>query len=99
MELWIRVPSKNGLIKIDNVFIKQNNKEMYEILTKRNVTNYHLATYETKERALEVLDEIHERIAILTTMGLMGMDEVNTKVFSKYLKEKSCSVVYQMPIE
>lgn len=64
MELWIRVQTKNGLIKIDSAFIQKNNKEVYEILTIKNGENYHIATYETKERALEVLDEIQKELII-----------------------------------
>lgn len=97
MELWLRVPSRNGLIKVDNVFIKQNNKEMYEILTKMDGTDYHLAMYETKERALEVLDEIEDLLVPkLHHVCDRDLEGNEVKVLGlDYIQ----SIVYQMPEE
>ena len=66
MELWIKSQDKMNLVQIKQISINyQNNKqvianyipEMYE-----NAGEYYelLGTYETKERALEVLDEIQQ---------------------------------------
>ena len=64
MELWIRSQDKKNLVKIRQISINyQNNKqiianympELYE-----NSGGYYelLGTYKTKERAIEILDEI-----------------------------------------
>lgn len=64
MELWVRSQDKMNLVKIRQISLNyQNNKqiianyipELYE-----NSGEYYelLGTYETKERAIEVLDEI-----------------------------------------
>ena len=66
MDLWIRSQDKMNLVQIKQISINyQNNKqvianyipEMYE-----NAGEYYelLGTYETKERALEVLEEIQD---------------------------------------
>lgn len=68
MELWIRSQDKMNLVKIRQISLNyQNNKqiianyipELYE-----NSGEYYelLGTYKTKERALEVLDEIQDRM-------------------------------------
>ena len=66
MDIWIRSQDKMNLVQIKQISINyQNNKqvianyipEMYE-----NAGEYYelLGTYETKERALEVLEEIQD---------------------------------------
>lgn len=68
MNLWVRSQDKMNLVKIRQISLNyQNNKqiianyipELYE-----NSGEYYeiLGTYKTKERALEVLDEIQEYI-------------------------------------
>ena len=73
MELWIRSQDKRILQKVNNIFLDAN----YE--NKRIVTydgdNTELGTYETKERALEVLDEIQK---LLKTAELN--DDINVIV-------------------
>lgn len=70
MYLWIRSQDKMNLVKVRQVGVNyQNNKqiianyipELYE-----NSGEYCelLGTYETKERALEVLDEIQQYISL-----------------------------------
>ena len=59
MDLWIRSQDKRILQKVDNIFLDAN----YE---NKRICNYaddyktELGTYKTKERALEVLDEIQD---------------------------------------
>ena len=56
MELWIRSQDKKKLVKVDELkmeTVKEGNTFIYSHETD-------LGTYETKERALEVLDEIQE---------------------------------------
>lgn len=58
MELWIRSQDRKKLIKVDEVKIetvKEGNTFIYSHATD-------LGTYKTKERALEVLEEINRHI-------------------------------------
>lgn len=68
MDLWIRTQNKKALIKVNELFIVKSYKDYM-------ITNYpmdypnddvngglNLGIYKTKERALEVLDEIQEYI-------------------------------------
>ena len=60
MDLWIRSQDKKKLIKVDEIKIetvKDGNTFIYSHATD-------LGTYETKERALEVLDEIQKYILL-----------------------------------
>ena len=73
MELWVRSQDKMNLVKVRQISVNyQDNKqiianympELYE-----NSGEYYeiLGTYETKERALEVLDEIQNYILLPNT--------------------------------
>lgn len=59
MELWIRSQDKRILQKIDNIYLDAN-------YGNKRICNYvddyktELGTYKTKERAIEVLDEIQD---------------------------------------
>lgn len=108
MELWIRSQLKGSLTKVNDLRIMQLDKDGFRVLIEEDakegwciIANDDpcIGTYKTKERALEVLDEIHNRIATLTAIDLMGVNDTNLKVFNKYLKENPCSVVYEMPKE
>ena len=64
MELWIRSQDKMNLVKIRQISLNYSNKKQiianYTPESYENSGGYYelLGTYETKERALEVLDEI-----------------------------------------
>lgn len=66
MELWIRSQDKKDLVKVNSLWIMDNQIWMevpfYENHKKLGLTlsghNHKLAEYETEERALEVLTEI-----------------------------------------
>ena len=61
MNLWIRSQDGTILIKVDNLLIDDDN---FHIYTHNHINNmqmtYTLGRYKTKERALEVLDEIQK---------------------------------------
>ena len=67
MELWIRSQDSEALTKVNMgvMFWKDvNNRNC--IVNKDNATGYSiLGAYKTKERALEVLDEIQHRLITL----------------------------------
>ena len=82
MELWVRSQDKMNLVKIRQISLNyQNNKqiianyipELYE-----NSGEYCelLGTYETKERALEVLDEIQDELIGSDFMPIEKKEEV-----------------------
>ena len=76
MELWIRTQDRMNLVKINQVSLNyQNNKQIIanyipEIYENSSCYYELLGTYKTKERALEVLDEIEERIMLINTIHI-----------------------------
>ena len=68
MELWIRSQDRMNLVKINQVSLNyQNNKQIianYIPDIYENSSCYYelLGTYKTKERAIEVLDEIQDKM-------------------------------------
>ena len=85
MELWIRSQDKTILTKInEDIYIYDNLDKTSTIRTDK----WQLGTYKTKERALEVLDEISENMRL----SFVYYDEF------KGTLPKPC-VIYQMPEE
>lgn len=72
MELWIRSQDRKDLVKVNSLWIMDNQIWMevpfYENHKKLGLTvsghNHKLAEYKTEERALHVLDEIQNAIYI-----------------------------------
>ena len=61
MDLWIRSQRKERLCKTSNFVIREANKQgYYAIAENRNKNTIEYGIYKTKERALEVLDEIQK---------------------------------------
>ena len=59
MDLWVRSISKRILLKVDNILVVEaENKHC--LYTLSHDEEIELGEYETKERALEVLDEIQK---------------------------------------
>ena len=56
MDLWIRSQDREHLMKTTDIDLSCDDKSVILI------NNYEMAKYKTKERALEVLDEIHNII-------------------------------------
>jgi len=63
MDLWIRSQNKDFLEKCNGVFIAHTDDNIWSIINSITMTKYGM--YKTKERALEVLDEIQSKIATL----------------------------------
>lgn len=105
MELWIRSQDKMNLVKIRQISLNYSNKkqiianyipELYE-----NSGGYYelLGTYKTKERAIEVLDEIEERIMLINTINIVK-DRDSLIAYKNALTEekiKGLGYPYQMP--
>ena len=88
MELWIRSQDKKRLIKSEKIIIVEfTDKTECEIWN----DTVKLGTYKTKERALEVLDEIDEFIDLFNRNGfgnVLSDDGVHPK-----------HTIYHMPKE
>lgn len=113
MELWIRSQDKSSIVKVDNLYVSVGNYICYYVEKGKEVSGTYyrpsgeLGRYETKERALEVLDEIQNILSpkyILDTSSIKpdgDFYEENGVIFQKYnanaeIKELS-TFVYQMP--
>lgn len=95
MELWVRSQDKGSLVKVDNLYVSIGNYICYYVEKGKEVPNTYyrpsgeLGRYATKERALEVLDEIDEFIDLFNRNGfgnVLSDDGVHPK-----------HTIYQMP--
>lgn len=93
MELWIRTQSRNGLYKVDELYISFRD-ERYNCEHVLKYGNVWLGQYKDYERALEVLDEIQKAIQINAGFELYS----NLGNFANEFNEKHNFVpVFQMP--
>ena len=114
MELWVRSQDKMNLVKIRQISLNyRNNKQIianYMPDYFENSGEYYelLGTYKTKERALEVLDEIQEILKPKTIIKFNEKevyDEKENMVIGKLLPYETFDIkqlstyVYEMPIE
>ena len=86
MELWIRSQDRDYLIKVKSLVIEESKFNIYQIFG----DGRYLGTYKTKERALEVLDEIQGKLNIRHCDG-MGAEFI---VLSEIVP-----IIYEMPKE
>lgn len=86
MNLWVRSQDKRILQKVDNIFLDANYEN--KRISTYDGDNTELGTYKTKERAIEVLDEIQE--AKLGNFHYRCPS--NVKVSSK-----EDTIIYEMP--
>ena len=95
MELWIRSQDKMNLVKVRQIGVNyQDNKQIIANYTPELYANsgeYYelLGTYKTKERAIEVLDEIQDELIGSDFMPI----EKNEEVFLTCGSAK----IYEMP--
>ena len=99
MELWIRVQKNKqlnqGLVKVENLILEKYSATEWSIGQSCDT----LAIYKTKERALEVLDEIEERIMLINTINI-AKDTDSLIACKNALTEekiKGLNYPYQMP--
>lgn len=74
MELWIRSQDKRILQKVDNIFLDANYED--KRISTYDGDNVELGTYKTKERAIEVLDEIQDELISSDFMPIEKNEEV-----------------------
>lgn len=72
MELWVRSQDKERLLKIISIFVEYNGDVNPNIHTHSIIGNncVNLGIYNTKERALEVLDEIQNKICPIDLINI-----------------------------
>ena len=99
--MWIRSQDKLCLTKNDAMVIVDNHKNNKKVWSLINVGGfqYNLGTYNSKERALEVLDEIQYKIQCLNDDFYFKVSkETELKKYEGYQKQHK-DIVYQMPEE
>ena len=102
MNLWVRSQDKENLIPIKNPICVYDNKIIYKESASYIIT---IGEYKTKERALEVLDEIYKLLIpkpIISTSNAEQAELLDGTVFIKPMLddiklESDTSYVYQMP--
>ena len=105
MELWIRSQDGKDLVKVNSLWIMDNQIWMevpfYENHKKLGLTvsghNHKLAEYKTKERALEVLDEIQSKLT--PNFKFNGSYREMDLTVKAYLLNTQYGVIYEMPKE
>ena len=92
--MWVRSQDKMNLVKVRQIGVNyQDNKQIIANYTPElyeNSGRYYelLGTYKTKERALEVLDEIQNKINLINLGHDFG---------SPMIDLKNPTYIYQMP--
>ena len=90
MNLWIRTQKKDRLCLTHNFVIREANKNgYYAVAENRNKNTIEYGIYSTKERALEVLDEIQDIIISTSIIPLENNDAITC----------GSAKVYEMPEE
>ena len=100
MDLWIRNQRKERLCKVDNLILFCFTDSWCQI---RDNNGNCLGDYESKERALQILDEI-QSLMKEKRENIYATKEVKTEYYKepiKYFKEmvKLDCIVYEMPKE
>lgn len=91
MDLWIRTQSKEGLVKVNEIWINGTNGNLI------SCQDGQLGLYKSKERALEVLDKIAEFKNSLISITLLKEDD-RAEALHKVLEAEG-SFIFEMPEE
>ena len=95
----MRSQDKRILQKVNNIFLDANYED--KRISTYDEDNIELGTYKTKERALEVLNEIGERIMLINTINMAK--DIDSLIACKNVfteeKIKGLNYPYQMPKE
>ena len=94
MELWIRSQDRESIFKVKSIFYSTNNENKHFVrsIIVDDIKNgiMALGQYSSKERALEVLDEIQNKINLINLGHDFG---------SPMIDLKNPTYIYQMPKE
>lgn len=99
MDLWIRSQDRSLIIKCNSVGLDETSIQV----NFEDGIGFVIGEYSTKERTLEVLDEINERIMIMNIFKFIGIQNEKSamalrKVFNEE-KLKGIAYPYEMPKE
>ena len=96
--MWIRSQDKMQLVKINEIHIKVDEDGFVGIWVddKKENLKYFLGTYKSKERAIEVLDDIQ---CFLENNYESDMPQHTNSLYPSYIVCKTYKTVYQMPKE
>lgn len=99
MELWIRSQDKTIFQKVDNLLISDgdNAEGTFNIYTNSLPAQNVLGRYKTKERALEVLDEIQNKLTLDCNIN-GNYQEMDLQIKAR-LVESQYEAIYEMPKE
>lgn len=108
MELWIRSQDRGSLVKVDNLYVSVGNYICYYVEKGKEIPNTYyrpsgeLGRYKTKERALEVLDEIQNilkpQLIIKNSGKIIGsFEDILVREGATYELKELSTFVYQMP--
>lgn len=103
MELWIRSQDKTTLIKSYEIYITEHSKDSYLIRAKR--TSHILGSYNSFERALEVLDEIQNILKPKVLVNTYKVEQAQLCDGTQFIKpmlddiqvQNVTSYVYEIP--
>ena len=100
MELWIRSQDRERLMKINGLnYVGHNDNYVINGYGTNECDNYDLGLYKTKERALEVLDEIQGKIAQNECLKSMISKLSNVKGEEEKIGKLFKEMIYEMPKE
>ena len=99
MELWIRSQDKTRLIKINSLeYVEYQGVHSINGYYTNESDNYDLGVYSTKERTLEVLDEIEGYIKLKYLYELKEYAAIKTIINGvDEVKASNNMIVYEMP--
>lgn len=106
--MWVRTQDKMQLVKINEIHIKVDEDGFVGIWVddKKESLKYFLGTYKSKERALEVLDEIQNLLipkVILNTYSVENKETAYSKelviepIINDIKVQNNVNMFYQMP--
>lgn len=98
MELWIRSQDKKHLMNAEAIMYEETGTGFgLRVFTKNY--DFNIANYKTKERGLEVLDEIQSLIDFMINreMNRYDAEEYMQICYEELEKIKENGLIYQMP--
>ena len=103
MELWVRSQDKEGIYKVDEIYIDERDYGNDDISYYLRENGVLLGRYATKERALEVLDEIQNlltpKLILNSAKMVTPVDEFIVQEQNIYETKELSTYVYEMPKE
>lgn len=97
MELWIRSQQKEMLFKVNSSLIIRHNDDVTNGVYFIECDKQKIAMYRTRERALEVLDEIQSKLTLDCSIN-GNYQEMDLQIKAR-LVESQYGEIYEMPEE